>query len=324
MFRSYVVFITLHTPEGLQSFYGSSTLPFPQAAKLERVRLFAPAKINLGLSITGRLENGYHTLESLFTTLSVGDELEISPSDRLSLKVVGADLPGDRRNLVYRAAEAFFEESGVKGRVKIRLYKNLPLASGLGGGSSDAAITLLTLERMYGPTGLNLSRLALELGADVPFFLLEGSAFVSGIGEVLTPVKLPRVHLVLANCGLEVSAKDAYTWLDEAGGFTRPLPLEQIVQALERGESVPYFNALQAPVLAHHPELLEVLEALELEGLHSPLMSGSGSTCFAIALSELEAREAAERLSEQHPEWWIRAAHTLQWWTPHLTRGQAL
>ena len=275
------------------------------------MRLFAPAKINLGLSITGRLENGYHTLESLFAPLSVGDELEISPSDTLSLKVVGADLPGDRRNLVYRAAEAFFEESGTRGRAKLRLFKHLPLASGLGGGSSDAATTLLTLKRMYGPTGLNLPRLALELGADVPFFLLEGSAFVTGIGEVLTPIKLPRVHLVLANRGLEVSARDAYSWLDEAGGFTGPLPQGEIIRALETGENVPYFNALQSPVLRHHPELLEVLEALELEGLHSPLMSGSGSTCFALALSELKAREAAERLSEQRPNWWVQAAYTL-------------
>ena len=275
------------------------------------MRLFAPAKINLGLSITGRLENGYHTLESLFVTLSVGDELEISPSDTLSLKVVGADLPGDRRNLVYRAAEAFFEESTVSGRAKLRLYKHLPLASGLGGGSSDAATTLLTLERMYGPTGLNLPRVALELGADVPFFLLEGSAYVAGIGEVLTPIKLPRVHLVLVNNGLEVSAKDAYSWLDDANGFTGPLPLEEIMGALEAIENVPYFNALQAPVLARHPELLEVLEALELEGLRSPLMSGSGSTCFALAQSELEAREVAQRLSEKRPGWWVRAAHTL-------------
>jgi len=288
------------------------------------VRLFAPAKINLGLSVTGRLENGYHTLESLFVPLSVGDELEVSPSDKLSLKVVGADLPTDRRNLVYRAAEAFFEESGVKGRVKIRLYKNLPLASGLGGGSSDAATILLTLERMYGPTGLNLPRLALELGADVPFFLLEGSAYVTGVGEVLTLVKLPRVHLVLANCGLEVSAKDAYSWLDKEGDFTGPLPLEDIMGALEAGNPVPYSNTLQSPVLRHHPELNEVLEALELEGLHSPLMSGSGSTCFALATGELEAREAAERLSEKRPDWWVRAAHTLQGWTPHLARGQAL
>jgi 4-diphosphocytidyl-2-C-methyl-D-erythritol kinase len=282
------------------------------------VRLFAPAKINLGLSITRRLESGYHTLESLFVPLSVGDELEVSPSDKLSLKVVGADLPTDRRNLVYRAAETFFEESSVPGGVKIRLYKNLPLASGLGGGSSDAAITLWTLERMYGPTELDLSRLALSLGADVPFFLLEQSAFVTGIGEVLTPVRVPKTHLVLANSGLEVSAKEAYTWLDESGGFTGKLPLEDILRALENQTPVPYFNALQASVLAHHPELEGVLAALEGVGLHSPLMSGSGSTCFALAKSELEAQEAAQRLGERYPGWWVRAAHTLTHFTPHL------
>ena len=282
------------------------------------MRLFAPAKINLGLSVTGRLENGYHTLESLFVPLGVGDELEVSPSDQLSLKVVGADLPTDRRNLVYRAAETFFEESGVRGRAKIRLYKNLPLASGLGGGSSDAATTLLTLERMYGPTGQDLLRLALSLGADVPFFLLEQSAFVTGVGEVLTPVKVPKIHLVLANSGLEVSAKDAYSWLDESGGFTGKLPLEEILSALENQTKVPYFNALQTPVLEHHPQLEGVLAALEEVGLYSPLMSGSGSTCFALAKSELEAREAAQRLTETYPQWWVRAAHTLTHFTPHL------
>ncbi len=296
--------------------YAQAKPNLPQAAKLERMRLFAPAKINLGLSVTKRLENGYHALESLFVPLSVGDELEVSPSDTLNLKVVGADLPTDRRNLVYRAAQAFFGGSGVKGRVKIRLYKNLPVASGLGGGSSDAAITLWALERMFGPTDFDTSGLELTLGADVPFFLLGGAAFVTGIGEVLTPMKLPRVHLVLANSGLEVSAKDAYTWLDELESFTGPLPLEKIVQALEQDNPVPYFNALQDPVLKRHPELNEVLKALELEGLYSPLMSGSGSTCFALAKGELEAREAAERLSEKHPDWWVRAVHTLQSWTP--------
>ena len=282
------------------------------------MRLFAPAKINLGLSVTGRLENGYHTLESLFVPLGVGDELEVSPSDQLSLKVVGADLPTDRRNLVYRAAETFFEESGVRGRAKIRLYKNLPLASGLGGGSSDAATTLWTLERMFGPTDVDSSRIGLSLGADIPFFFLGRPAYVTGIGEVLTPVQLPKIHLVLVNSGLEVSAKDAYSWLDESGGFTGKLPLEEILSALENQTKVPYFNALQTPVLEHHPQLEGVLAALEEVGLYSPLMSGSGSTCFALAKSELEAREAAQRLTETYPQWWVRAAHTLTHFTPHL------
>ncbi len=286
------------------------------------MRLFAPAKVNLGLSVTARLERGpkkgYHSLESLFVTLNVGDFVEVERADTLELSVIGADLPTDSRNLVFRAARAYLDaaqqKSGLEDKVqrgaKITLTKNLPLASGLGGGSSDAASTLLALERLY-PAPLDLPKLALTLGADVPFFLGQNSAFVSGIGEVLRPVTIPKVHLVLVNVGLEISAQDAYGWLDLDMGFTKSLPLERIITALERGEPVPYFNALQKAVLKRIPELIQVLAALEGVGLHSPLMSGSGSTCFALAKSDVQATAAVKRLEEIFPNAWIRAAETL-------------
>lgn len=271
-------------------------------------RFFAPAKINLGLSVLGVRENGYHDLHSLMVPLTVGDELEIRPAEALTLRVEGADLPTDERNLVYRAARAYLDAAGVTGGADIVLHKRLPLASGLGGGSSDAASTLLALAALY-PSDVDLPALALSLGADVPFFLLGGAALAQGVGERLTPIHdLPSVHLVLANAGAEISAGDAYRWLDETGDFSSPLRLDAIRQALASGVEVPYFNSLQAGVLAHFPSVLTTLEALADAGLHSVLMSGSGATCFGMARDETQAQAAAGALAAQFPQWWVTAA----------------
>lgn len=271
-------------------------------------RFFAPAKINLGLSVLGVRENGYHDLHSLMVPLTVGDELEIRPAEALTLRVEGADLPTDERNLVYRAARAYLDAAGVTGGADIVLHKRLPLASGLGGGSSDAASTLLALAELY-PSDVDLPALALSLGADVPFFLLGGAALAQGVGERLTPIHdLPPVHLVLANAGAEISAGDAYRWLDETGDFSSPLRLDAIRQALASGVEVPYFNSLQAGVLTHFPSVLTTLEALADAGLHSVLMSGSGATCFGLARDEAQAQAAAGALAAQFPQWWVKAA----------------
>ncbi|KQR31054.1 4-(cytidine 5'-diphospho)-2-C-methyl-D-erythritol kinase [Deinococcus sp. Leaf326] len=265
---------------------------------------FAPAKINLGLSVVGRRPDGYHELHTLMVPLTVGDMLDIVPAPALSLRVEGAALPIDGRNLVYRAARAYLDAAGVGEGAAITLHKRLPLASGLGGGSSDAATTLLALARLY-PSDVDLAALALGLGADVPFFLPGGAALASGVGEVLQPVDVPPVHLVLVNPGVEVSAADAYRWL--AGRFTPPLDLPALLAALAAGGPVPYFNALQPEVVRRHPEIAEALAALGEAGLHSPLMSGSGSTCFALARSEAQAQAAAQHLTRRFPGWWVAA-----------------
>ena len=270
----------------------------------------APAKINLGLSVLGQRPDGYHELHSLFARLDVGDTLDIAPADTLTLRVEGADLPTDSRNLVYRAARAYLDAAGVETGASIVLHKHLPLASGLGGGSSDAASTLRALADLY-PADVALPALALRLGADVPFFLLGGAGLVGGVGEKLTPLELPPAHLVLLNPGVEVSARDAYLWLDEAGGFTPPLDVPAILEALAAGGTVPYFNALQPEVMRRHPPIAAALDALAGAGLHSPLMSGSGSTCFALAQTGAQAEAAAAALARQFAGWWVTAA-TLQ------------
>ncbi|WP_291424263.1 4-(cytidine 5'-diphospho)-2-C-methyl-D-erythritol kinase [Deinococcus sp.] len=270
---------------------------------------FGPAKINLGLSVLRQRPDHYHELHSLFARLDVGDTLEISPAETLSLRVEGADLPGDSRNLVYRAARAYLDAARIQAGADIVLHKHLPLASGLGGGSSDAATTLLALAELY-PAKVDLPALALQVGADVPFFLLGSAALVGGIGEQLTPLRLPHLPLVLLNPGVEVSARDAYGWLDASQGFTPALDIPALLHALATGAEVPYLNALQPEVQARHPAIAQALAALSAAGLHSPLMSGSGSTCFALARSDEQAQTAAKALASQFPRWWVTAAST--------------
>ncbi|PTA67580.1 4-(cytidine 5'-diphospho)-2-C-methyl-D-erythritol kinase [Deinococcus arcticus] len=274
------------------------------------VTYFAPAKVNLGLSVRSQRADGYHDLHSLMVPLNVGDDLELAPAPTLSLRVEGAELPTDERNLVYRAARAYLDAAGVSTGAAITLHKRLPLASGLGGGSSDAATTLMALARLY-PAGVALAPLARRLGADVPFFLLGHAATAAGTGEILSPIPVPRTALVLVNPGVEVSARDAYRWLDAEEAFTTALDVEAIVAALSNGRPVPYLNTLQGPVAARHAPIRAALQALGTAGLHSPLMSGSGSTCFALARDDAHAHEAAQALSRAHPGWWITAACTL-------------
>ncbi len=273
------------------------------------MKVFAPAKINLGLSVLGRRPDGYHELHSLMLPLSVGDELEVERAGSLSLVVRGADLPGDEDNLVHRAARAYLDAAGVWDGARIVLYKRLPIAAGLGGGSSDAASTLLALRDLY-PAGVDLFALARTLGADVPFFLLEGPALARGVGERLTPVRAPALNLVLANPGVAVSARDAYAWLDQDGTLTPRLDVAGMLSALPGEGDLPAFNALQAPVAARVPEIARTLAALADAGLRAPLMSGSGATCFALAATSEEAEAAARDLSAAHPGWWVRAART--------------
>ena len=270
------------------------------------LKLFAPAKINLGLSVLGLRPDGYHDLSSVMVPLSLGDELEVQLAPSLRLEVRGAELPSDGRNLVYRAAERYLAAAGARHGAHLTLHKHLPLASGLGGGSSDAASTLLALAKLV-PADVDLPELARSLGADVPFFL-GGAALAEGIGERLTPLEVPPAWVVLLNPGVEVSARDAYLWLDESGNYTPPLDVPALLSALQTGGALPYFNALQGAVAARHPEVGTALSALTEAGLHSPLMSGSGSTVFGLARTQAQARRAAAELQRRFPAWWARAA----------------
>jgi 4-diphosphocytidyl-2-C-methyl-D-erythritol kinase len=275
----------------------------------ESVREFAPAKVNLGLAVTGKLENGYHALDTLFVTCDVGDVVTLKAiPEGIELEVIGSDLPTTRDNLVYRAAEAYLERANISGGVRLKLEKNLPIAAGLGGGSSDAAACLRGMRRLY-PSDLDLLEIAKDLGADVPFLIYGGAARGSGVGEILELVELPELHLVLANPGVGITAKEAYIGL--RGRFGAPLEFAAMLEAFERGEAPPYRNDLELPVIEAYPVVQTVKNALARAGLTGVLMSGSGSTCYGLARDRDHALECAERVALEHPTWWVRATQTI-------------
>jgi 4-diphosphocytidyl-2-C-methyl-D-erythritol kinase len=267
--------------------------------------LEAHAKINLGLAVIAKRGDGFHEIDTLMVRLALHDTVRLEPNDRgVTLEVSGAELGDYRDNLAYRAALLYFRESDVGRGVHLHLTKRIPIAAGLGGGSSDAAAVLSGLVRLY-PADIDLRKLALELGSDVPFFLLDASAArARGRGERLEPIKLPSAAVVLANPRVEVKSGFAYEHLQN---FSRRLPVAEIVASLDRGEAPRLFNALQPGVLRNEPRIRPALGALRSADLSGVLMSGSGATCFGLAQGVGHADEVAGILRHQHPSWWVKS-----------------
>jgi 4-diphosphocytidyl-2-C-methyl-D-erythritol kinase len=272
---------------------------------------FAPAKINLSLRVTGRRTDGYHLLDSLVVFAEVGDQLSVRPTDTLSLTISGpfaANLNGESDNLVLRAARALAAEAGIAPRGALTLDKALPIASGIGGGSSDAAAALRLLDHAWNletPAEV-MQRIAVTLGADVPVCLDRLAMRMRGIGEKLTPVPaLPSLGLVLANPGSAVAtaaifrARDGMAFSPEAGELLGWVNLDALVAELA-GEP----NDLESAAINLEPSIGAVLTALRaLPGCRLARMSGSGATCFALFADPEAAAAAAARL---RPEAWWR------------------
>lgn len=272
--------------------------------------VLAPAKVNLGLSVLGRLPSGYHSLHTIFAALAVGDILHLEAiPEGVELEVRGSDLPANTDNLVYKAAVMYLGAVGWRGGAKIILEKKLPLASGLGGGSSDAATVLRALSKIY-PFPLDLPTLALKLGADVPFFLGSGLAEGRGVGEQLMPLEPLEAHLVLVNPGIAVSASDAYKYL-KPEEWQPELDVQGILGALRAGVEPPYWNTLEGPVFRLQPFIEELKLELRRAGLFGVLMSGSGSTLFGLARDAGEAHYIAQKLRAIYPGFWIAATQTV-------------
>ncbi|SFT39290.1 4-(cytidine 5'-diphospho)-2-C-methyl-D-erythritol kinase [Sedimentitalea nanhaiensis] len=280
----------------------------------DAVQEFAPAKINLTLHVTGQRPDGYHLLDSLVVFADVGDRIAVRRADRMRFKVTGpmaAGVPVDDSNLVLRAAHA----AGVT-RAEITLDKHLPAASGIGGGSSDAAAVLRALTRSHKVRPLSGGRL-LRLGADVPVCLAATTARMSGIGERLAPVAgFPSLAAVLINPGVQVHTPDAFRALMIKNGAAMPSIPDFADTAACCDWLAAQRNDLQAPVVNMVPVVGVVLDALENQGAVLARMSGSGATCFGLFDSLATATAAARALTEARLGWWIRAT-TL---APRLSR----
>ena len=267
---------------------------------------FAPAKVNLYLHVVGRRADGYHLLDSLAVFAGIGDRLTAEPDEPLSLGVTGpfgAGLAADADNLVLRAATALAAATGVTPAGRITLDKALPVASGIGGGSADAAATLRLLCRLWNvdPGAQRLAEIAASLGADVPVCLRSQPMRMRGIGEVLSPVPdLPDLGIVLVNPGVAISTPAVFR--ARTGDFSPPAVLADghgLVAALQT-----LHNDLQAPALQLAPVIGDVLTALAADPTCLlARMSGSGATCFGLYPSPRAAGSAAARL--QRDGWWV-------------------
>ncbi|WP_421578507.1 4-(cytidine 5'-diphospho)-2-C-methyl-D-erythritol kinase [Shinella sp. M31] len=292
-------------------------MPVPDSISGFAVVEQAAAKINLALHVVGRREDGYHLLDSLVTFTEFGDRLGFSPAteDRFTISGhFGAALDADGDNLVTRARdrlrEALVEQGQPAPPVHIHLEKNLPIASGIGGGSADAAATLRGLVLLWQarvPQDV-LHALSVGLGADVPMCLAGHPLIARGIGEDITPVALPAIPVVLGNPLVGVSTPTVFKAL--ASRQNPPLLLEAQQQDWP-AVIARLRNDLEPPARQLCPEISRIADAMTATETRLVRMSGSGATCFALYNAMETAEAAAAALSQKHPHWFFTATTTL-------------
>lgn len=269
------------------------------------MKIQAPAKLNIRLKVTGRRPDGYHELVSIMVPVSLFDRLELKKVRQrgITLTCQGISVPNGEENLVHQAAQAFFSRTGIKQRLSIKLIKNIPVAAGLGGGSSDAASTLKGLNEMWSNplTFQDLTELAASLGADVSFFLHNRPCTVRGIGEILEPIgKWPRFWYVIVTPPLRVSTSWVYGNLklklttDQYEYINKCLEKEplRMVDILE--------NDLEAVTASYFPVINTIKKSLIDAGASGALMSGSGPSVFGIFESKDHALRAKRHLASQN------------------------
>jgi 4-diphosphocytidyl-2-C-methyl-D-erythritol kinase len=282
--------------------------------------IFAPAKINLYLHVTGRLDNGYHLLDSLVAFADIGDQIEIEPAAEFKFSVEGPyanafgpkdrDHSPDSSNLVVQAVWALSRAAQKIPNVRVKLTKNLPLASGLGGGSSDAAAViwgLLEWWKIPRQTAY-LQGLMARLGADIPACLNCSPVRVRGIGDILDPAPLmTEIPIVLVHPGKPCMTGEVFSRF--SGSFKQPIPLPN---DLGKADKLAAFleqqtNDLLKPALETVPQIENILTALQgQDGALLARMSGSGATCFGLFKNDVLAMKAAQTIAKDNPDWWVK------------------
>lgn len=262
----------------------------------------APAKINLFLHVLRKRPDGYHDIASLMQKITLFDELIFAPRTRgIVLQCPNSDLPVSEDNLVLRAAKAVFSYAGYSSGVEITLTKNIPVAAGLGGGSSDAATTLVALNEMchLGLKKAELMKMGAKLGADIPFFIFGNSAFATGIGDKLKSWKNPlKLNIVLINPCFSLPTKLVYESLNLR--LTKKRINYSIPRFLELTDVTrEMHNDLETASFKMHPGLMDIQQLLLRHGALSAMMSGSGPTVFGIFSDEITAKKAAEVISDE-------------------------
>jgi len=280
------------------------------------IRLEAPAKINITLEVVRKLRNGYHAIRSILVRLDdLSDTIEVrvTKGERgITLASTSKDIPTSESNTCYRAAAAYFAAIGEPAGAHIHIKKNIPIAAGLGGGSSDAAAVLLALNTHFigrlAPR--KLETLSATIGKDVPFFLGGGKAcFVSGTGEILRPIPaFPRSHFLIVNSGVAVSTTDAYQAIAGSAWFMSHADRTNIsatmVAAIRARDTAKFaatlFNDFETCIEQLHPIVKEIKQALLAFGARGALMTGSGPTVFGLFASKSALVRAEKNLRKHY------------------------
>ncbi|MCM1133057.1 MAG: 4-(cytidine 5'-diphospho)-2-C-methyl-D-erythritol kinase [Ruminococcus flavefaciens] len=254
------------------------------------------AKINLALDVTGKLPNGYHEIESVFQTVGIYDEVEVKLTEKRKITVICSDdcIPCDERNIAYKAAKAFLDENNLDVGCKIRIKKVIPTQAGMGGGSSDAAAVLFCLNKITGKTFSAPEK----IGADVPFFLTGGTAYVTGIGEKVTPIADYSGRILVIAQGYEgVSTAEAYKKIDELQN-PAPIRVKEMVSAINEGRDItPYIGNIFEEAM-YISNVHDIEDEMWRHGASSPCMTGSGSAVFGFFDDMQKAQECYYALLE--------------------------
>lgn len=270
------------------------------------MRLHAFAKINLGLDVLGKREDGYHEVRMIMQTIRMYDQLDMRKSVEpgIHLTTNKKYIPVDENNLVWRAAKLMMDTCGIMEGVSIHLHKVIPVAAGMAGGSSDAAATLVGMNRLFhcGLSKEKLMELGVQIGADVPYCVLRGTALAEGIGEKLTVLSpMPDCWILIGKPGISVSTKYVYTTLDLNTDTVHP-DIDGMKKALEDGNlygiTERMGNVLQDVTIPAYPEVERIKEQMKTLGAVNAMMSGSGPTVFGIFDNEEKAQEACQKLRE--------------------------
>lgn len=274
---------------------------------MDKIKLKALGKINLGLDVLGRRPNGYHDVRMVMQTVYLYDQILLEKTDKegISLETNLFYLPVNENNLAYRAAKMLIDEFAIKEGVHISLEKHIPVAAGMAGGSSNAAAVLYGMNRLFqlGLTDQELMDRSVQLGADVPYCIMRGTVLAEGIGEKLTPLPaMPKCHVLLAEPPISVSTQKVYEKLD-AQEVTKHPDIDGILLGLQTGDlekiTSSMGNVLENVTITEYPQIERIKDVMKEEGALNAMMSGSGPTVFGIYDDKMLARRAAARIREE-------------------------
>lgn len=274
---------------------------------MNQIRLKAFAKINLGLDVVGRRENGYHDVRMIMQTVRLFDKLTMKKlsSDQIILHTNLVYLPDNENNLVYKAVDMLKKEFQIKKGVEVTLEKHIPVSAGMAGGSTDCAAALFGMNKLF-DLGLSLKELmeiGVKLGADVPYCIMRGTALSEGIGEVLTPLApMPPCYIVIAKPGISVSTRFVYENLNLKGLTSHP-DIDGMIDALEQGSlngvADRLENVLETVTTVKYPVINKIKKRMKENGALNALMSGSGPTVFGIFDDQSKGERVAEILRRE-------------------------